>query len=310
LDDFHVLELAMEEMKARPLWLYSEGHDHDETATEDLADEKITTGGMIINVSRDSETQQLSFSIVTRMKNKKAVALDPEYLQYVCAIQDDLVEFMNKIPICAEHCRSGQMFRAHTNYRGKGPWRDWVMIEWQTGEYPAQIWSFLDLTELTEGVSVKLSNGSIVQKGVWAVIESCFFVDDMDAEDNERQSELFTPIILETDQNQRKKFYLVDVDTFKRPLVVIPNIGTTHEYLMMTPRAQWGSDFIKWILAPHTIDEAEMKENPAPERIPKQQSKKAKAPKQKRGGTKKAAITREEEASDSESGSESDASSG
>jgi hypothetical protein len=56
------------------------------------------------------------------------------------------------------------------------------MIEWQTGEYPAQIWSFLDLTELTEGVSVKLSNDSIVQKGVWAVIESCFFVDDMDAE--------------------------------------------------------------------------------------------------------------------------------
>jgi hypothetical protein len=64
-----------------------------------------------------------------------------------------------------------------------------------------------------------------------------------------------------------------------------------------------------WLLI-HTIDEEEMKENPAPALIPKHQSKKAKAPKQKRGGTKKASITREEEASDSESGSESDASSG
>jgi hypothetical protein len=28
-------------MKGRPLWLYSEGHDDDETATEDLADVKL-----------------------------------------------------------------------------------------------------------------------------------------------------------------------------------------------------------------------------------------------------------------------------
>jgi hypothetical protein len=56
----------------------------------------------------------------------------------------------------------------------------------------------------------------------------------------------------------------VDVETFKRPLVVIPNIGTTHEYLMMTPRSQWGTDFIKWLMAPHTVDEAEMNDMPAP----------------------------------------------
>jgi hypothetical protein len=311
LDDFHVLELAMEEMNGRPLGVYSEGYDHGETG--ELA-EKTTTGGMIINVSRDNETQQLSFSIVTRMKYKKAVALDPEFLQYLCAIQDDLVEFIDKIPICAEHCRSGQMFRAHANYRGKGPWKDWVMIEWQTGEYPAQIWSFLDLTELAEGVSVKLNDGTFVQKGVWAVIESCFFVNEMDEEEDARQSELFRPIILETsiDHQDRikRKFYMVDVETFKRPLVVIPNIGTTSEYLMMTPRSQWGTDFVKWIMAPHTIDEAEMKEIPAPDLLPKQeqqQSKKANAPKKRRGrnNLKKASIPREQEVSDSESGSES-----
>jgi hypothetical protein len=268
LDDFLVLELAMEEINGRPLAVYSEGYNNDETDAfaEDrtaIAEDQTATGGMILNVSRNKENQQPMFSIVTRMKHKKAVALDPEFLEYVCTIQDDLAHFINKIPLCAEHCRNGQMFRAHPNYRGKGPWKDWVMIKWVEGEYPAQIRCFLDLTELGDCMSVKLSNGTSVQKGVWAVVESCFYVDQMDdGNDVERKSELFTPIILETCE-QGRKFYLVDVETFKRPLVVIPNIGTTHEYLMMTPRSQWGTDFIKWLMAPHTVDEAEMNDMPA-----------------------------------------------
>ena len=297
LDDFHVLDLAMEEFNGRPLWLYSEGHDHDETS--EVA-EGNTTGGMIINVTRDDDdAQEVSFRIVTRMKDKKALAMDPQYLQYVCAIQDDLVEFIDKIPICAEHCRGGQIFRAHPNYRGKGPWRDWVMIEWQTGEYPAQICGFLDLTQLRE--SVKLSNGTDVQNGVWAVIESCDYVN---IEDGQRKSEMFTQIIMETQQinPSLRKFYLVDVETFKSPLVVIPNIGTKREYLMMTPRAQWGPDFAHWIMQPHGIDEAEMKENPAPELAeqPKQPKKK------KKKAAKRAAIGGHAVV-DSESGSDSSA---
>jgi hypothetical protein len=261
LDDFHVLDLAMEEINGRPLWQYSDGHDHH----DELVDVEVqnSTGGMIINVFRDETTHEVNFSIVTRMKDKSVVAIDSEFLQYCCAIQDDLVDYMDVIPICAEHCRGGQIFRSHPNYRGKGPWRDWVMIEWQTGEYPAQICGFLDLTALREGASVKMNDGTTVQKGVWAVIESCFY-QELDTDD--RKSEMFTPITLETQDNTgQRKFYLVDVETFKLPIVVIPNIGTKQDFLMMTPRAQWGPDFAKWIMAPHTIDEAEMNDNPAPE---------------------------------------------
>ena len=180
------------------------------------------------------------------------------------------------------------------------------MIEWQTGEFPAQIGGFLDLTELREGVLVQLSNGTSVQKGVWAVVESCFYVDNDEV--GARQSELFTPIILETNEDNRpgkRKFYLVDVETFKRPLVVIPNVGTEREYLMMTPRAQWGPDFVKWIMAPHTIDEAEMRDNPAPELQQQTQAKKKKAPKRKQ----QESIARQEDSSDSEPGTDSGASS-
>jgi hypothetical protein len=170
------------------------------------------------------------------------------------------------------------------------------MIEWQTGEYPAQICGFLDLTQLRE--SVKLSNGTYVQNGVWAVIESCDYVN---IEDGQRKSEMFTQIIMETQQinPSLQKFYLVDVETFKSPLVVIPNIGTKHEYLMMTPRAQWGPDFAHWIMQPHVIDEAEKKENSAPEldEQPKQPKKK------KKKAAKKAAIGHA--VVDSESGSDS-----
>jgi hypothetical protein len=120
-----------------------------------------------------------------------------------------------------------------------------------------------------------------------------------------RKSEMFIQIIMETQINPSlRKFYLVDVETFKSPLVVIPNIGTKCEYLMMTPRAQWwGPDFTHWIIQPHVIDEAEMKENPAPEldEQPKQPKKK-KAP-----AAKKAAIG--QKVVDSESGSDSSANS-
>ena len=183
------------------------------------------------------------------------------------------------------------------------------MIQWQKVEHPAQIWGFLDLTELSEGIIVQLSNGTSVQKGVWAVIESCNYM--MVEGNGERPSEIFTPIILDADEinpNQHK-FYLVDVETFKRPLVVIPNIGTKREYLMMTPKAQWGTDFVKWLVLPHTTDEAEMKDNPAPEL--EKQPKKKKPPKKVNHpvAKKKATAVREEDSdSASESSSESDAS--
>ena len=221
-----------------------------------------TTGGMILNVFRDNNNNLPSFKVVTRMKNKKAVTMNLQLLQYFLQIQEDVAQFIEKIPICAEHCRGHQIFRSHPNYRGKGSWRDWVMIDWERhGEYPAQIWGFIDLLGLPEGMLVSLTNGTKVRKGVWAVIESCNFVNQVE------ERGIFKHIILETEENDdegypntdHRKFYLVDVDTFKSPVVVIPNIGTKCEYLMMNPREKWAEDFKSWLEAPHTADEAEMR---------------------------------------------------
>ena len=71
-------------------------------------------------------------------------------------------------------------------------------------------------------------------------------------------------MVLETLENnqdgsvRRRKFYVVDVETFKNPIVVIPNIGTKKDYMMMTPRDKWPDEFIKWLLAAHNDDKEQM----------------------------------------------------
>ena len=79
-----------------------------------------------------------------------------------------------------------------------------------------------------------------------------------------QSSELFRHLILDTAETHHdgtvKKclFYVVDVESFKQPLVVIPNVGTKKDYIMMEPRDSWADQFIEWIDAPHHIDEEEM----------------------------------------------------
>jgi hypothetical protein len=267
LDDFHVLDLAMEEVNGRPLCLFSEANTQPGNPV--VQDKPSRTGGMIINVFRDKTNQQPVFTVKTRMKDRKAVPMDEAFLAFCLAIQEDIAQHVEGfvVPICAEHKRGGIMFRSHPNYRGKGPWRDFVMIAWDSGDYPAQIWGYLDLSALPPALSVPLSEGLDVHQGVWAVIESYNYVA---LNDNDRQSEIFKPIILDTydvgddgvPDTSVRKYYLVDVSSFMRPLVVIPNIGTQCEYLMMTPKVQWGEDFRNWLREPHANEDREMKDTP------------------------------------------------
>ena len=77
-------------------------------------------------------------------------------------------------------------------------------------------------------------------------------------------SDLFHHLVLETLQTnqdgsvRRRKFYVVDVESFKNPIVVIPNVGTKKDYIMMEPRDNWPNQFIRWLMNPHADDQAEM----------------------------------------------------
>jgi hypothetical protein len=52
----------------------------------------------------------------------------------------------------------------------------------------------------------------------------------------------------------------VDVETFEKPILVIPNIGAVPKckYLLMTPKVEWADQFIQFVDLPHAEDEAQM----------------------------------------------------
>lgn len=259
-DDFEVLDLANEEINHRPLWEYFGGQWRPNIVQKD---DENTIGGMMFEVFWNDETENAEFQIMTRMKDKDKVALDSDFLHFLVSLQDELVDNetsnIDKLQVFTEHTRSGQIFRAHPNYRGKGVWRDWVMIQWQEGNFPAQIWGYLDLTAMPDGCSVKVDENNVVVSGVYAVIESALYVDEEDP-----WSDIFVPLQLDTmavtDDGHLKtrKFYIVDVETFKDPIVVIPNIGSIDQYLLMKPRREWAEDFIAWLEMPHKHDQMEM----------------------------------------------------
>ena len=259
MDDFHVLDLAMEEIEGRPLWKYLFGYYHEEIPQV----EKIKkTGGMTFNVFVEDPVEKVvGVRVVTRMNNPESLMFDTQMLHFAMKIQHDIAHLLPKMPVCAEHSRDGYMFRSHPNYRSKGPWRDWVMINWDEGDFPALIWGFVDLRTLPEGLQVDLTIGKTVERGVYAIVESCLYVDEEMPE-----SDIFIPLILETDELNAsgevvvRRFYLVDVETFQEPLVVIPNIGANPkcQYLRMIPRSKWAEDFKAWIGLPHDLDEEEM----------------------------------------------------
>jgi hypothetical protein len=210
-DDFHVLDLAMEEINGRPLWEYYSGFVHPTKAEKDPVQ---TTGGMKMLASEAEGTNTVEFEIITRMKNKESVRVEMGLLEFVLEIQKKLENWLPVLPICAEHSRGGQIFRSHPNYRGKGPWRDWVMVRWDVGDLPAKIWGFLDLSVLPEGTQVSLGVGEkTVEKGVYAIIESAEYTEEdgsgSDAEEGKEpadrppnplsiRSDLFKEIMLDT----------------------------------------------------------------------------------------------------------------
>jgi hypothetical protein len=264
LDDFHVLNLALEEIDGSPLWRYFDPETEDgepDVEQQNNSDDRV--GGIKLTTYMDLESNSVQFRLHSRMNDANKLFLNTQFLEFVHQIEVDIGHAAGKITISGEYVRSSIIFRAHPNFRGKGLWRDWVMIRWQTGDFPAQIWGFMDFRALPGGQSFPLTNGAVVSKGIWAIVESCFFKK---TDPNLPASALFRHLVLETMSNypdgsvRERKFYVVDVETFQKPIVVIPNVGTKKDYIMMQSRQQWSDDFVQWVMAPHGVDEDEMAE--------------------------------------------------
>ena len=274
LDDMHVLDMAMEEINGRPLWKYFDGYVHPPRKQKP---QQTKTCGMQFVVFKKENATDPTFKIITRMEGRANVQMDKDLVDMFWHLQQLVKEHEPTMAIFAEHHRQGVIFRSHPNFRGKGPWRDWVMIEWSTGKYPAKIWGFIDLTSMADGVSIQLEDGAELSNNVYAIVENAEPVLE-----EKPLSDLWSPIKVDTDRTNgslSRVFTVVDVEAFAEPIVVIPNIGAKHpdpqnptkkfiadpdEYLLMTARCTWSDIFEAWVKQSHRVDEEEMKE-PEPE---------------------------------------------
>ena len=177
---------------------------------------------------------------------------------FLGALQDLLFEKAGKLKIRTQHKRHGMIFRGNPFYR-KTHWRDYVLVDYgPDGKLPSEIWCFVDLSEIKPG-TVNIENGGtkLHGPGVFAVVEVGYYSHQ---EEDIAKSEIFLPFSKETrpgsDEEggggRKRQFYLVDVEAFVEPMVVVPDVGgKRNAYFHMKGRDKWVRQFEDWVRDPH-----------------------------------------------------------
>ena len=188
--------------------------------------------------------------------------LNSDLLDFLIGLQHCLSAHLCKkpLPIFTKHVRNGQTFRGHPNFRGKGPWKDWAMVDWGStwGRIPCHIWCFVVLDCIPSGQRGLNFGGVMLQNGVFGVVESGKLVTD---ENMMGKSDLMYYVNKDVplDANgyaQKRNFYLADTEAFVDPLCVIPDLGgPSNRYLVVKARNQWAKEFERWVDDAHIMDE-------------------------------------------------------
>ena len=255
-----VIDYGMEEVhNGNCVWehYYENVANHPEEITQDPEEPedddtvKVKNSGVLTKFYFSEAEEKHTYKAFTQMKKKHRFVLGPELVAFLAEVKDELGEDIKALQLFTEHKREGQIFRGSPYYLGK-PWRDWVMVNWGGPRgreliLPAQIWMFVDLSGIPEGLSY--------EPGTYAVIESA--EEDKD-ETEQGLSEMFVPYTKETDGEDddgdvKRKFYLVDVESFVEPTTVIPDVGNENSaaYLRLRPKSEWIEQFVTWLRDEH-----------------------------------------------------------
>ena len=217
----------------------------------------VVNGGTWFKLSFEAETGEYEYRAHnSRSKFVDRMKWDPQLVQYIQEQILDKIPEKEYLMGFSAHKRNGIIFRGHPNYRGLGPWFDWAMIDWggHWGIQPAQIWTFLDLSDLPMGTSIDFGDGTRLDTaGTYAVVESA--LPNPDLEEVER-SVLLVPYLKETisleGDDVVRNFFLVDVDAIHAPTCMVPDMGgEANAFLRMRPRSSWLEIHSKWLKAKH-----------------------------------------------------------
>jgi hypothetical protein len=268
LVEFYLQDLAMEEIDHdNKLWEYHYEYSESEDEEMEVPGENkeveiiVKTGDTKIQVFRDEDDGSANYKLLTRSKNADKTSWNASLVEFLVELQAKVLDQLpiNSMQICTQHKRDAQIYRGHPNYRGKGPWKDWVWVDWgEEGDLPCHIWCFVDLEGLPGGGQPIDHGGIRVLPGVYAVVETAYF----DPTDNDAgRSDLMMSVRKEVGQDgagnvTKRHFYLANTCAFLRPCSVIPDIGgPTNKYFVVASRSDWAKEFLKWVDLPHRNDE-------------------------------------------------------
>ena len=284
LVEFNLLDLAMAEIEeGKKMWEYYERMEEPEEELEE-PEAPISTGETGIKVFWDEKDGEPSFSMETRSKFWAATTWNTDIVTFLLELQDKIQAWQGNgeqpLPIYTCHRRNGQVFRGHPNYRGKGPWKDWVWIDWGSGygRLPGHIWCFVQLKSMPTGRDTISHGGIALKDGVFAVVETSKLDvgstksahgnekdDDSSTEEEEQdlvKSDLLIPFLKEVELGGGRKgnvvkrvFYLADTEAFSDPCCMIPDLGgPSNRYFVVKPRNEWAGEFLRWVRDPHNLD--------------------------------------------------------
>ena len=278
MTEFEIIDMAIREIEeGLCLWEYYVGLK-EEAREQNMEVEVQQKGGeakeeqevvesepmdAMIKVWIDEDTGTNRFKMLGSSKYKKQTRLDDNLKQFLINLQSELA-YHGLLPdyqlkIFTRIKRGGHSWRAHPNYRGLGPWRDWAWVDYgrKEGKVACHIWCFVVIPDL-EGRRINCG-GIRLTKGVFAVVE-CAKVVGEEALGREPLEVMYPieksvgvdergKILLKKDGKLQKRiFYLADTDAFTAPLCVVPDVGgPINRYFVVEPRSKWAECFIEWL---------------------------------------------------------------
>ena len=260
LHSMDIVDAGMQEIRnGRVPWdyYYEDEDDNDVQATDedsftgDRNDDhvEVINTGTNLNFFYSLDSDEYVYTVNSQMKNKHKFILDEQLIAFIGNVLDQIRDdnVVQSFRLFTEHKRNGVIFRG-TPYLYDKPWRDWVIIDWGTqGKLPAQIHIFIDLRNIPED--------SAYIPGTYAVIESA--KPNSSAQERKIDSDLFQAFLKEhkgisASGGIRRKFHLVDTNSFYEPATLIPDLGNPNKaaFLRLHPRSMWKDLFIRWLRRP------------------------------------------------------------
>ena len=270
--EFLVLAMALEEIyhrvKPSDYYLHYEESMSESSRSMDASSQSNTSGARVesdivtdgarIVVERD-ESGSTSFEFQSKGEHAERTALPTELLDFLVELQETASDYLpsGKLEIRTRHRREGIIFHAHPNFMGKGPWKDWAVVDWgrDYGKLPCHIQAFVVLDGIPNGSGLEFG-GMPLRNGTYGVVEEA----KLDIVEGFK-SDLLTPYLktvgkIVDKQATERKFFLADTEAIVSPCSMIPDIGgPPNPHFYVKPRREWAKEFVLWVEAPHSLDE-------------------------------------------------------